>query len=377
MIGNGLSHEPPIYYDHFEIPNFKVSWAGPASAFLAYGSEDGGLRFFIDGNGQIDGFEKVSPSGEAINGLAWLGRWLAVSTRRDIFLFRDQFKFIPGGAPRTALLPIGAHGVISTPGGYFMAPMGQRGLMAVKPTDSDQDNVFLLNDNETDIYFYRSIALRHTSDADVIVSAARRSGIIAGILPHDLTTHIATTISPNNVDVVDVCSLGDGLAVAALGRDGTLILFRDIINDKTPYNFKFKRFAGTGYRLLYSRGHIFVLTTKALYMVADIAKRVKSGEPQDDRETQILTMPMNAIDANLYEDKYVLVVNEQSNVFRVYIDNVVRDIPQHTHAHEPPQVEKIYNEPAAWTDSQDDPGRVAIPIDRRSGKLNRERVAVA
>ena len=323
MTGNGILAPLPDYCEEFLFSDFKVSWAGAVGSRLCYGSEDGRLEFVNDDGSKLK-TDRISDSAEAINGLAAIGNCHAVSTRANVTFIWNLFSS-QGNAIRGAL-PSGAHGVIATPGGFFIAPMGQHGLMIAKSTGAREQDIFLSNDPDNKIYFYRSIALPGPGESDIIVSAVRRGGIAAGVMPYDLGIHPVDTIRPRDIDVVDVCGLGHSLAVAALGRDGTLMLFRDILDDKKPLNFKSKLIEGVAYRLLSVDGHVFVLTNKALYMVADLAKRVINGEVAKDGLTQILTIPMTAVDANVFHDKYILVVNDKSNVFRVNLAAVERDI---------------------------------------------------
>ncbi len=375
MTTNGIPRIAPVFYDQLAIEGFKVSWAGGISSLICYGSEDGGLKFFHEGGTELFGIPPVSPNGEAINDVASIGNCIVATTRSEIVFMWNQAPFQTN--PSTAVLEFGAHGILATRNGYFIAPMGHQGLMAVKASDAVQADVFLINDDSSEVQFYRSIALDGPENTDVIVSAVRDGGITAGILPLDLKTHVVNTITPKSIDVVDVCSLGSGLAVAALGRDGTLMLFRDILNDQEPANFRFKSIEGVAYRLLSARGHVFVLTNKALYMVADLAKRVIDGDPQDGRETQILTIPMTAVDANVFQDKYILVVNDKSNVFRVYLDAVERDIPHGgaIQSTRQPDSKQLVNGLPRWIEPQGNLGPVPIAMVRKERSLQGAKTA--
>ncbi len=112
------------------------------------------------------------------------------------------------------------------------------------------------------------------------------------------------------VDVVDVISLGNAdypYAIASVGIRGEIWLCRDIIHQEAPIMLHYHNFAGTVYRLLSTRGHLFVLTSKAIYVLADLATRLvqpvfnKSSSP-------VMTIPMEAVDAAIVDDKWLLVV---------------------------------------------------------------------
>ena len=335
MTTNGKQISPAPYFDTLHYEGFKVSWADSFSPNrICFGSEDGKLKFVDDDGVKLVGsIKSVSESEEAINGLASIGNCQAVSTRADVTFMWDMFTGSSNEA-KSATVHDGAHGVVATRQGLFIAPVGQRGLMLFRPSDKTGQVVLLTSDTENDLYFYRSIVLPNAEGNEVIVSAVRRGGITAGILTNDLQNHLVYTITPKDVDVVDVCGLGQSLSVAALGKNGTLILFRDIINDRDPFTFKFNAIEGVAYRVMSSRGHIFVLTSKGLYVLANFANRFLNGETMRNGVTQILPLPMTAVDANVHEDKHILVVTDKSDVLRVNIALIEQEIPQSHDMHE-------------------------------------------
>src|SRR5262245_26397424 len=98
------------------LPNFEVSWAGgsPGRPGYWFGSDDGRVQFIsLDGTATIGPYA-IAPSEEAVNGIAFAGGLMAVSTRSDV-----TFLKVPepgrGPIPRT-LFHGGAHGVVSTHG---------------------------------------------------------------------------------------------------------------------------------------------------------------------------------------------------------------------------------------------------------------------
>jgi hypothetical protein len=85
-------------------------------------------------------------------------------------------------------------------------------------------------------------------------------------------------------------------------------MFRDVLSDVEPITLKFKTIQGTAYRLLSRGGELYILTSKAMYALGKLASRFLAGEFYPRAVTQILTMPMEAIDANLAGDNWLLVV---------------------------------------------------------------------
>jgi len=120
-----------------------------------------------------------------------------------------------------------------------------------------------------------------------------------------------SAISFDNLDVVDVCAIGQpgtSRAVAAIGKDGTLILMRDVLQDQKPLTLKYEVVTGVAYRLFSCRGDLFLLTSDGLYVLARLAESFLKGPFPGNVTTPVLPLAMEAVDANLYLDKWLLVV---------------------------------------------------------------------
>src|SRR5207249_1396785 len=132
----------------------------------------------------------------------------------------------------------------------------------VKPGATEINPIGVSNSDKQTLNFCRVLALPGEKGTDLIVCAGRRGGI--GFTPFQEGTRNLTlnTIKFDALDMVDVCSIGTPdkpLAVAAVGRDGSLVLFRDIVNDKKPQTVKFNGVKGIVYRVLSVRGDIYLL----------------------------------------------------------------------------------------------------------------------
>src|SRR5712692_3204150 len=117
-----------------EIPfrDFEVCWAGPnpVGPGLCFGSEEGWLLFTDEDGARLAQPAKGTMSGEAVNGVAGLGRWLTVTSRGDVTFWTLPEK--KGEKAFCAVFPHGAHDVISTADGSFVAPLGRAGVMTIK-----------------------------------------------------------------------------------------------------------------------------------------------------------------------------------------------------------------------------------------------------
>ena len=68
------------------LPIFEVSWAGgsPGQPGYWFGSDDGRVQFMSLDGAELIGPYAIAPSEEAVNGIAFAGGLMAVSTRNDV-----------------------------------------------------------------------------------------------------------------------------------------------------------------------------------------------------------------------------------------------------------------------------------------------------
>lgn len=99
----------------------EVTWIGP-NPFregMCLGFDNGTIIFHSTATNYTSEPQRISPSNEAINGVASIGTTsLAVSTRSEVTFMEVV---TPQSTPR-AFFNGGAHGVIATKSGYFIAP---------------------------------------------------------------------------------------------------------------------------------------------------------------------------------------------------------------------------------------------------------------
>lgn len=292
------------------IKDFDVSWAGGTQVKDRFwlGSEDGRL-LVTDLNGESLGPpELVAASSEAVNGVASIQRWVCVSTRSEVMIWTPAL--VRGERNKAALIPYGAHDVIAGAGGYFLAPLGRNGLLSCRPKDGPEQSVTISNSSTEEVYFYRVISLKDATGSEVVACATRIGGVAAMQFRGEGGQHDISTLNFKGLDVVDLCPLNYGaevLGAVALGRDGTLILFRDVLHQPNPMTTRYETIRGTAYRVLSAGGYLFVLTTKGLYVIAGLVQRVFAGDTSN-AVTPVLYLPMDAVDANLIGSEWVLIV---------------------------------------------------------------------
>lgn len=308
--------------------DFEVSWAGPhpREDGFCFGSDDGRL-LFTDSDGTLlqEGPEQPPPSGEAINGVAFIGHWMAVSTRKELRLF--TLSRHAGERIRCAELPVGAHGIIASASGHFFAPLGRSGILFCKPKDGPEQTLIISSGAE-EAYIYRLVALRPASGGEIIACAARGSGVAAMEFKGQDEQHTLSTFGHEGLDVVDLCPLGidpSGRGIAAVGKDRTIVFFRDVLTDRNPIAVEYPSIEGTAYRLLSKRGYLFLLTSAGLYVIARLINHFLNGSDRDAL-TPVLAMPMEAVDAYVGGDRWVLIVMPDG-VLRFDVELLERNTP--------------------------------------------------
>jgi hypothetical protein len=75
---------------------------------------------------------------------------------------------------------------------------------------------------------------------------------------------------------------------------------------------RFDDIKGIAYRLFSAGGHIIVLTSHAIYLLVDLARRFLSGEPVDRQPTYMRVRAIEAVDANLVDGHWLLTVTPDS-----------------------------------------------------------------
>jgi hypothetical protein len=132
--------------------------------------------------------------------------------------------------------------------------------MVVEPPIRPGASVTAIGDIEGGLYAYRVTGLLSESGIEVLACAARTGGVVAGEFTGSQPTYRMRTATHSGLDVIDICPLLSGsksLAVGALGRDGTIVLFHDVLTDEKPVTVKFKKVQGTAYRLLSHGGELY------------------------------------------------------------------------------------------------------------------------
>lgn len=291
------------------IEGFEPSWAGPhpLEEGFCIGSEDGRVAFTdVNGNFTGDPF-LLAKSGEAISGVAGTTEWLAAGTRREVaILFPD--KDGDGGATLKTI-DQGVHGVLAPSEHLLVAALGHGGLMMVTPIADGESRIDTYSfEGYVNVYQVQELPGNRTPNA--FVAACRSNGV--GLMFYSADEHKIEweTWQCEGIDVVDVAPVGTPAfpnAVAAAGISGEIILFRDIVNHDRPILLKYDEFQGRTYRVMSADGDLFILTSKAMYVIGGLAKRLNQPT-MGEQSAPVMSLPMNALDANVCGNRWLLAV---------------------------------------------------------------------
>ncbi len=292
------------------LPGHELSWAGegPRSNVLSLGTEDGSFfNFNIEDNDQNSTLKPtliVNP-GECINSIAFDRNRLAVSTRAEIAI--HDLHQINESVHKFTIIDRGSHEIVKMPLGNFIAPIGADGLLYLEPRE-DEVVSWTVRSKEDRFYNYKASVLKDTRRGECIACALRRDGLSIVARNGDSWSGSRWTFSSN--DIVDVCSIASQefpFGIAAVGIDNSLHFVRDVFTDRQPQTFRFDELTGKAYRLLGSHGHIFLLTSRCLYLFFDLARHFLNGSAAE-APTTFGELPCQAVDANMAFDRKLLVL---------------------------------------------------------------------
>jgi hypothetical protein len=306
----GFCMNPSILFVSTPAPFLSpdLTWIGPASdnGSLCLGFDDGSIRFLSPTTGlPLSKFLPISPSKEAVNGFAAIGaRSFAVSTRADITFVQ----IVDPPTNSRAVFPGGAHNVIATPSGYFVAALGAKGILITKPDNSDEQRMHLTTGSEGNLYFYKSAVVSDSDGNEELIFANRKGGI--GFCPFKGTdsNRVIHAVGFDGLDVVDVCGIGAGSPSAiAISTKGQILWIKNAMQRQTPTATQLVGIEGRVYRILATQDHLFVLTNEALYFWPNLIEELSASD-KSSKKGQSLRIPMNAVDMSLSGKNSILLV---------------------------------------------------------------------
>jgi len=315
----------------FRSPGPSFTWAGavPGTKDLCFATEDGTLWMTKWGGTSGPPLISVVDCGEAINGVAFAGDWVAVSTASEIVV--TKFAQLKAPGPETFTYDGGAHGIIPDGRGGFLAPLGPNGLLSIEMSHEGPCLMREIRPTGRDLYFYKLARLGLTDEAgELFLAAGRTDGLLAiqmGPGAGQIVDYRGKSLRNGlDLDIVDACGLGDvkyPFAASCLGIDNSIHIGRDFRRpDMTSLLCPEMR--GTAYSILSVRGHLFILTSAGLYTFPNLSDQFLRGETIGGR-IKVHFLPFDAVDCSAILGEYVLVV-EAREVNVILVDEYLADL---------------------------------------------------
>jgi hypothetical protein len=267
-----------------------------------------------------------------VTGVAFWDSFMAVSTPNKIVI---QYHNPEKKQAKETGVEVGAHGILATPSGRFLAPIGVGGLLEIKPDLNISGFPNLHAPKGRVLNFYSAVSLPGVSlpgdGSETIVCSTRRDGIALVSLPQQDSGGRVRVKPCEGVDVVDVCALGypdwPG-AVAAIGIDCSVFLMKNGLEEVGPLALRFAGMQGNAYRILSARGNLFVLTSEFLYVLTELAHRFVHGNHLEiGGATPVRAIPLRAVDMFLAYDQWLLIILPEY-VVSVDIQSFLGESPQ-------------------------------------------------
>lgn len=300
-----------------------ITWVGknPFNDGLCLGFDNGTIVLSVTKTGYMTTPQPISPSESAINAVAAIGkRSLAVSTRSDVTFVQV---LSPVETTRT-VFPGGAHGVVATKSGYFVAPLGPKGLLFLKPTDDERQMMQVVDGAEGKLYFYRMVALDDGNGKETLVFANRREGIGLSVFNAEDNRQGIHAMKFEGIDVIDVCGVAPGsLSAIAISKKAELLWIKDTSKKEDPIALMLGGVEGRVCRVLATPLHLFVLSSKALYVWSNLVDRVLFGNTSAPKSLP-LVIPMEAVDMTLIDGKYLMLVLAANGILNPSIADLER-----------------------------------------------------
>jgi hypothetical protein len=321
-----------------EISDLNVSWVGecPWTNTLCVGGEDGKVLFLpADPSGEAVNITSIQLATDAINAVAFADDLIATSSRNEVQVAKiadDR-----GLNLLTHSFTGGAHGVVASRAGEFLAPIGDQGLLILNPDNPWRIDAKVACFRNIPFNCYKLVRLGNDIQEEAFAAAGRRDGLVALSFANGMFCTPMIHHHFEGHDIVDVCSLNDPyypLAVACVSRNRAIFLIRNVLEDKTPFGLSVEGLRGIAYTLLSAQGHLFLLTDEQLITLPNVASRFLRGE-SFDRPLEIVNSPVNAAEAFLWRDQSVLLIEEDSTVAELRVAAIVGHLAERRVGTEP------------------------------------------
>jgi len=311
-----------------QYPGFEVSWAGEDPLALdqgiCFGSEDGRLLFTkFESSVRMPQTRLFAGSGDPINGVAFLNNITAVTTRSEIVFVEELPRQGPGQKLDITTYNGGAHVIISTTSGKFIAPLGTKGFLVLEPSPGKHQR-FKINMVASRLFnFYKVACCGFVDGSDVLTFALRKDGW-ATVIRGGGSGSLKIFRYPE-LDVVDVCSIASDQfphSAMVLGHDRSIYLIQNVTSPSQSSILRIDDLQGIAHKVMSSCGHIILLTSESLYILPDLARQFLEGQ-RIGGHNNIYTIHGNFADAFVVYNKWIFLVMPDGGLRSVKIEDLV------------------------------------------------------
>lgn len=295
----------------FPTTDKEPSWYGPGRSAGEFAVGYGDTSILLESGATATAIAFIGESDcDPVNGLAFAGSRLAIASPEMLRI--TSVDAITGPANRLAVAHshFGVHDLVAGRSGAFYASAGPNGILFSPPSDHRGTKLYTFRDESVPAYIYHSCVLHQPDGSEIIVSAARKDGVVAQQIFPMHSGRAGRVHAPDNLTIVDVCPLGLAAfprGVLAVADDGTTVLIADVFSDDAPVARKPEAGLGKAYRIFSVRGHLCLLTSKVLQIYRGQVRKM-AGSGNGPSQANILSVPLEAVDAAAAWDRWLAVI---------------------------------------------------------------------
>ena len=253
----------------------------------------------------------VKVATEAVNGVAFCGDFIGVSTVGEIVLgVRSKI-----GRQTHHTFDRGAHGIITAAQGGFLACLGDDGVLFVDPKTNQTKPLKI---SEFPTYFYKLASINANERDETFVAAMGDHGLLSFSHGRAGFDNDGRIFHGAQIDFIDVCSIANSnhpFAFAALGSDGELILSKGINGqDTSKFDFGFPDCAA--YEMRFANGVLFLLFSDRLLVMRNFVQRFLADDDMKQAQ-KIIEISIDASDLFVVDDSLWLLVGDGAQEFSI------------------------------------------------------------
>ncbi len=127
------------------------------------------------------------------------------------------------------------------------------------------------------------------------------------------------------LDVIDVCGIAsDSLSAVAISSRGEVLWLKDVSKRDEPLVMRLTDIEGQVYRVLATNQHLFMLSSKALYVWSHLVESVLLNQ-DSTRQSFPHVLPVEAVDMSLLNNDKLMLVMGTNSIKSFKIDDIFRN----------------------------------------------------